>query len=54
MKKIKFYTPESRRNEVISFVRSGLKDLSVSRKTFTWGIKVPSNESMLFMFGWML
>ncbi len=40
-----FILPESRRNEVISFVRSGLKDLSVSRKTFTWGIKVPSNES---------
>ncbi len=39
-----FILPESRRNEVISFVRSGLKDLSVSRKTFTWGIKVPSNE----------
>ena len=40
-----FVLPASRRNEVISFVRSGLKDLSVSRKTFTWGIKVPSNES---------
>ena len=40
-----FILPESRRNEVISFVRSGLKDLSVSRKTFTWGIKVPSNEN---------
>ena len=39
-----FILPESRRNEVISFVRSGLKDLSVSRKTFTWGIEVPSNE----------
>ena len=40
-----FILPESRRNEVISFVRNGLKDLSVSRKTFTWGIKVPSNEN---------
>ncbi len=39
-----FILPESRRNEVISFVKSGLKDLSVSRKTFSWGIKVPSNE----------
>ncbi len=39
-----FILPESRRNEVISFVKNGLKDLSVSRKTFTWGIKVPSNE----------
>ena len=36
--------PESRKNEVISFVKSGLKDLSVSRKSFTWGIKVPSND----------
>ena len=48
---LKFYTenpnfilPESRRNEVISFVKSGLKDLSVSRKSFSWGIKVPSNK----------
>ena len=39
-----FILPESRRNEVISFVKSGLKDLSVSRKTFSWGIKVPGNE----------
>ena len=40
-----FILPESRRNEVISFVKSGLKDLSVSRKTFSWGVKVPSDES---------
>ena len=40
----KFILPESRRNEVISFVKSGLKDLSVSRKSFSWGIKVPSND----------
>ena len=39
-----FILPESRRNEVISFVKSGLKDLSVSRKSFSWGIKVPSNK----------
>ena len=39
-----FIAPESRKNEVISFVKSGLKDLSVSRKSFTWGIKVPSNK----------
>jgi methionyl-tRNA synthetase len=39
-----FISPESRRNEVISFVKSGLKDLSVSRKSFSWGIKVPSNK----------
>ncbi len=39
-----FILPESRRNEVISFVKSGLKDLSVSRKSFSWGIKVPSDK----------
>ena len=37
---------ESRKNEVISFVKSGLKDLSVSRKSFSWGIKVPNNKIM--------
>jgi len=41
----KFILPESRKNEVISFVKSGLKDLSVSRKSFSWGIKVPSNNN---------
>ena len=40
----KFILPESRKNEVVSFVKSGLKDLSVSRKSFSWGIKVPSNK----------
>ena len=40
-----FILPESRRNEVISFVNSGLKDLSVSRKTFSWGVKVPCDEN---------
>ncbi len=40
-----FISPESRKNEVISFVKSGLKDLSVSRKSFSWGIKVPSNKN---------
>jgi len=34
-------TPESRRNEVLSFVKGGLKDLSISRSSFTWGIPVP-------------
>jgi methionyl-tRNA synthetase len=38
-----FIRPETRRNEVISFVRSGLRDLSVSRSTFTWGIPVPDD-----------
>ena len=39
-----FIAPESRKNEVISFVKSGLKDLSVSRKTFSWGIQVPNDK----------
>ena len=38
-----FVSPKSRKNEVISFVKGGLKDLSISRKAFSWGIKVPSN-----------
>ena len=40
----KFILPETRRNEVLSFVKGGLKDLSVSRKSFSWGIKVPGNN----------
>ena len=40
-----FISPESRKNEVISFVKSGLKDLSVSRKSFSWGITVPNNKN---------
>ena len=39
-----FISPASRKNEVISFVKSGLKDLSVSRKSFSWGIKVPNDD----------
>jgi methionyl-tRNA synthetase len=38
-----FIRPETRRNEVMSFVRSGLRDLSVSRSTLTWGIPVPDD-----------
>src|SRR6202047_5287453 len=38
-----FIRPESRRNEVISFVKSGLRDQSISRSTFTWGIPVPDD-----------
>ena len=40
-----FISPPSRRNEVISFVKSGLKDLSVSRKSFKWGISVPDDKN---------
>jgi len=39
-----FIQPESRRNEMVNFVKSGLDDLCVSRTTFDWGIKVPFDE----------
>ena len=39
-----FVQPESRRNEILSFIRGGLRDLSVSRTTFGWGIKVPGQD----------
>ncbi len=39
-----FISPISRKNEVISFVEGGLKDLSISRKSFSWGIQVPGNN----------
>jgi methionyl-tRNA synthetase len=38
-----FIQPESRRNEIVRFVQGGLKDLSISRTTFSWGIPVPDN-----------
>ena len=41
----KFILPESRKNEVVNFVKKGLKDLSVSRTSFSWGIPVPGNKS---------
>ena len=39
-----FILPQSRKNEVISFVKKGLKDLSISRTSFSWGIPVPGNK----------
>ncbi len=48
----KFILPKSRRNEVISFVKSGLKDLSISRKSFSWGIKVPNNKDHI-IYVWL-
>lgn len=39
-----FIQPKSRRNEILSFVKEGLRDLSVSRTSFTWGIPVPGND----------
>ena len=47
-----FIFPESRRNEVISFVRGGLKDLSVSRTSFSWGIQVPNNKKHI-IYVWL-
>lgn len=40
-----FIQPESRRNEVVNFIKSGLEDLCVSRTTFKWGIPVPFNDN---------
>jgi methionyl-tRNA synthetase len=47
-----FILPKSRKNEVISFVKSGLKDLSISRKSFSWGIKVPNNHEHI-IYVWL-
>ena len=47
-----FISPESKKNEVISFVKGGLKDLSVSRKSFSWGIKVP-NDKKHVIYVWL-
>jgi methionyl-tRNA synthetase len=46
-----FVQPETRRNEVVSFVRGGLKDLSISRTTFTWGIPLPFDPEHV-MYVW--
>jgi methionyl-tRNA synthetase len=47
-----FIGPDSRRNEVVSFVKSGLRDLSISRTTFDWGVKVPSDPEHV-MYVWV-
>ena len=47
-----FISPEVRRNEVVSFVKSGLKDLSISRKSFSWGINVP-NDNKHVIYVWL-
>ncbi len=46
-----FVQPETRRNEVVSFVTGGLKDLSISRTTFTWGIPLPFDPAHV-MYVW--
>jgi methionyl-tRNA synthetase len=47
-----FIRPESRRNEVISFVRGGLSDLSISRTSFDWGVPVPGADGHV-MYVWV-
>ena len=47
-----FLEPESRRNEMIAFVSQGLRDLSVSRTSFDWGVKVPGSENHV-MYVWV-
>ena len=47
-----FLEPESRRNEMIAFVESGLRDLSVSRTSFDWGVKVPGSDNHV-MYVWV-
>jgi methionyl-tRNA synthetase len=47
-----FLAPESRRNEVIAFVKSGLRDLSISRTTFNWGVPVPDDPAHV-MYVWL-
>jgi methionyl-tRNA synthetase len=47
-----FIAPESRRNEVISFIKGGLSDLSISRTSFRWGIPVPGDDAHV-MYVWL-
>ena len=47
-----FIGPESRKNEVVSFVKGGLRDLSISRTTFDWGVKVPGDPEHV-MYVWV-
>lgn len=47
-----FIGPDTRRNEIVSFVKGGLRDLSISRTTFDWGIKVPGDDRHI-MYVWV-
>jgi methionyl-tRNA synthetase len=47
-----FIQPDSRRNEVLRFVEGGLSDLSISRTSFDWGVKVPGSEGHV-MYVWL-
>ncbi len=50
-----FILPKSRRNEVINFVKGGLNDLSVTRTSFSWGVKLPEsvNDEKHVMYVWL-
>jgi methionyl-tRNA synthetase len=50
-----FILPRSRKNEVINFVKNGLNDLSVTRTSFTWGVKLPENlnDDKHVMYVWL-
>ena len=48
----RFIAPESRRNEILSFVKGGLQDLSVSRTSFAWGVPVPGDTKHI-MYVWL-
>ena len=47
-----FLMPDSRRNEIVSFIKGGLKDLSISRTAFDWGVPVPGDKDHV-MYVWM-
>lgn len=47
-----FIKPESRRNEIVNFIKSGLQDLSISRTSFKWGIPVPGNSKHI-IYVWL-
>ena len=47
-----FIAPESRKNEVVAFVKGGLRDLSISRTTFDWGVPVPGDDDHV-MYVWI-
>jgi methionyl-tRNA synthetase len=47
-----FISPVSRRNEILSFVKGGLRDLSVSRTSFSWGVNVPNDDNHI-MYVWL-
>ena len=47
-----FIGPPARRNEIISFVRQGLKDLSISRTSFSWGVPVPGDPTHVMYVWW--